>query len=263
MSAIATLKQRIKATPLAVPYIAAVNVFGKRRSSQSNEAAVLARIISAVEPVPKVFIEFGFSGWEFNCIDLARNPEWEGLLLDGDRYNATIARTIYHRGIQARQLWITLETLQHVVDYARGRELGVMSIDVDGNDYWFLKHLIGLRPAIISVEVNVSLGLRPLTVPYDPAFDRTKKHESWEYYGASLTAMHHLCRQHDYSLVAMSGNGVNAFFVRDEKMTPALRALSPEQARRKKVYPDGRIAPTDWEQIQDMPYVDVTRPTAA
>jgi hypothetical protein len=263
MSPIATLKQKIKATPLAVPYIAVVHALGRRRTSQGDEAAVLSRIISAVGDVPKVFVEFGFSGWEFNCIDLARDRSWQGLLLDGDSYNATIARTIFHRGIQARQLWITLETLKVVEDYARDRNLGVLSIDVDGNDYWFLKHLIPLRPAIVAVEINVSMGLRPLTVPYDPTFDRTQKHESWEYYGASLFAMHHLCRQHGYSLVAMSDSGVNAFFVRDDLMVPQLPALSPEQARRPKVYPpiwpDG-VAPTEafWEKIKGMPFVDVT-----
>jgi hypothetical protein len=250
---LATLKQKIKATPLAVPYIAAVNAFGKRRTSQSDEAAVLGRIIAAVGGVPKVFVEFGFSGWEFNCIDLARDPTWQGLLLDGDAYNATIARTIFHRGIQARQLWITLETLQQVVDYAASREVGVLSVDVDGNDFWFLRRLIGIRPAIISAEVNVPLGLRPITVPYDPEFDRTKKHPSWGYYGASITAMHHLCRQHGYSLVAVSSNGVNTFFVREDLRPAALPALSPEKAWR----PNADTA-RHWEQIQHMPFVDAT-----
>jgi len=260
MNALAILKQRIKATPLAIPYIAAVNTFGKRRHSQSDEAAVLGRIISALGQVPKIFIEFGFSGWEFNCIALAQDRSWQGLLIDGDAYNATIARTIYHRGIEAKQLWITLDTLDHVIRYAAGREVGVLSIDVDGNDYWFAKHLMPLRPAILCVEVNVSMGLRPLTVPYDPAFDRTKKHQSWEYYGASLTAMHHLCRESGYSLVAMSGNGVNAFFVRGDLLTSALRVLDPQEAQRPKIYPNGSIAPTErfWEGIKNMPFVDVS-----
>lgn len=259
MNAIARLKATIKGTPLAIPYIAAMNALGHRRNSQSDEAIVLGRIVDAVNP-PKVFVEFGFSGWEFNCIRLAEDRSWRGLLIDGDGYNAKVARTIFHRGIDAKQMWLTLETLQAVDDYAKGGELGVLSIDVDGNDYWFLKRLIGLRPAVIAVEVNVSMGLRPLAVPYDPAFDRTKKHPSWEYYGGSLTAMHHLCRQHGYSLVDMSGNGVNAFFVRDDLMPSTLRSLSPQEARRPKIYPDGSTAPTErfWEAIKGMPYVDVT-----
>lgn len=267
MSAITTLKRKIKDTPpLAVPYILAQRALGKRLDSQSDEAQVLAKIVDAVS-APKVFVEFGFSGWEFNCMSLAQRSDWQGLLIDGDGYNATVARTIFHRGIQARKLWLTLETLTEVFVYAysKGRELGVLSVDVDGNDYWFLRHLIGLRPAVIVAEVNVSLGLRPITVPYDPAFDRTNKHPSHEYYGASLAAMHHLCRSHGYSLVDVSRNGVNAFFVRDDLMVPSLRALSPQEARRPKTYPDGSIAPTErfWEAIKDMPFVNVTEANLA
>jgi hypothetical protein len=259
MSAIARLKSTMKATPLAVPYIAAVNAFGKRRTSQSDEAAVLAKIIAAVGAVPKVFIEFGFSGWEFNCIDLARDLSWQGLLLDSDAYNATVARTIYHRGIEARRLWITLETLQHIVDYAKGKEIGVLSIDVDGNDYWFLERLIGIRPAIISSEVNTFFGLRPITVPYDAAFDRTKKHPSWGYFGASLAAMNHLCERNGYSLAAVSRNGVNAFFVRNDLLNPPLKSLSPEEAWKDQVIPDGTVVPSAavWELLKHMPFMNV------
>jgi hypothetical protein len=265
MNAINTLKQRIKATPLAIPYIAAKHVLGGRTSSQSDESQVLARIIAAVGCVPNVFIEFGFSGWEFNCIELARERSWQGLLVDGDGYNAAIARTIFHRGIQAKKLWITLETLQQIIDYARGREVGVLSIDVDGNDFWFLQRLIGLRPAIISLEVNTFFGLRPITVPYDPEFDRMKKHPSGGYFGASLAAMHHMCEQYGYSLVAMSSNAVNAFFVRNDRLMPALMPLDPKDAYREQVMPDGTVVsvPPVWEQLKDMPYVDVTKLTAA
>ena len=41
--------------------------------------------------------------------------------------------------------------------------LGILSIDVDGNDYWFLEALIGIQPAIICVEYNASFGLEPVT----------------------------------------------------------------------------------------------------
>lgn len=259
MNAIARLKSTIKASPLAVPYILAKSAFGAKRASQSDESRILADLAGLVA-APKCFIEFGFSGWEFNCIGLAQDPSWTGLLVDGQRYSVTVARTIYHRGVEARQLWISLDTIDTISAWADGKDLGVLSVDVDGNDYWFLQRLIVLRPAIIVAEVNVSLGLRPITVPYEADFDRTKKHETWEYYGASLAAVHHLCTNHGYTLVAVSSNGVNAFFVRDDRMVPSLRALLPQEARRPKMYPDGSIAPSErhWERIRAMPFVDVT-----
>jgi hypothetical protein len=261
MTAFGSVKKFIKTTPLAIPYIAVARALRKGRGSQSDEEVILDRLLATIGAVPKVFIEFGFSGWEFNCVRLAEDRSWQGLLLDGDRYNITVAKTIYHRDIEARHLWITLETLQQVVDFARGREVGVLSVDVDGNDYWFLQRLIGIRPAIVCVEINVFMGLRPIAVPYDPEFERTKKHKSWAYFGASLSAMHHLCRRHGYSLVAMSASGVNAFFVRDDLLTSVLRPLTPAEAYREQIEPDGRVVPTAtyWEQIMDMPFVDVTQ----
>ena len=55
-------------------------------------------------------------------------------------------------------------------------QIGVLSIDVDGNDYWFLKELIDSSPSVICVEYNSTFGLEPITVPYDPSFNRYEKH---------------------------------------------------------------------------------------
>ena len=253
-----SLKNYIKQTPLAIPFIILKNALNKSAFSQSNEAQIIDRLVSRFN-VPKTFVEFGFSGWEFNCIKIAH--EWEGLLLDGGAYNVTIANQIFPKAITAKQMWITLDTLDFVLDYSKSRKLGILSVDVDGNDYWFLEKLITTNPAIIIVEFNVSFGLFPISVPYDSAFDRIKKHESWEYYGASLSAMHHLCNLHDYSLIEISQNGVNAFFVRNDLLTADDRRLTPEEGYREKSYPDGSIAPTEqfWEIIKQLPYVDVTK----
>ena len=256
-----SFKNYIKTTPLVSPYIWLKNI-NSRTNSQSNEAQIIDRLVAELN-VPKAFIEFGFSGWEFNCINLARSPEWKGLLADGSAYNVTVAKKIFHKQIMAQKLWITLDTLDLILDYAESKEIGILSIDVDGNDYWFLEKLISINPALIITEFNVSFGSRPISVPYDAAFDRTKKHESNEYYGASLSAFNHLCALHNYSLVEMSSNGVNAFFVRNGLVDDA-RKLTPGERRLVKRYPDGSVAPTlqSWKEIKHLPYVDVTKPDA-
>lgn len=252
-----TMKDFVRSTPLAVPYILLKNVT-TRATSQSDEAEILTRIISRIE-IPKRFVEFGFSGFEFNTIDLARRKDWQGLLVDGGSYNVRAANLMFHSGIRAEQMWIDLTSLQRVADYAASNDLGVLSIDVDGNDYWFLQKLITLRPALIIAEFNVTLGQRPVTVPYDPLFDRWLKHESGEYYGASIVAIDHLCRSNGYSLVAISRNGVNAFFLRNDLLPDDWARIEAGEMRLEKRYPDGSKAPTEqfWEQIKMMPFVDV------
>lgn len=250
------LKQFIKSTPLIIIFILLKRVFISNHKSQSDEAQIIDRLIVRFK-VPKSFVELGFSGWEFNCIKLT--SEWEGLLVDGDSYNIKIAKLIFPKKITAKHMWLTLETLDFILDYSMSRQLGILSIDVDGNDYWFLEKLISIKPAIIIAEYNSSFGLLPISVPYDSRFDRIKKHDSRTYYGASLSAMHHLCNRHGYSLIEISSSGVNAFFVRNDLLTVDDFKFAPEHVFREKFFPDGSRPSQQWEKIKHLPVVDVTK----
>lgn len=254
MAAIDRLKDAVKGTPLAYPYIFLKSLIA-RPLAQNDEAVILQRLLQRYA-VPRTFVEFGFSGWEFNCAGLTRH--WRGLLVDGNQYNVKIARTILPSTVTALQLWITLETLKVIEDWVGNSDLGILSVDVDGNDYWFLQRLIVLRPAIVISEYNSSFGLRPVTVPYDPAFDRLQKHDSHTYYGASLTALAHLTTSHGYSLMEISNSGVNAFFVRNDLLAPEDRPLEARHAFREKLFADGSRQPAQWERIRYLPFVDVT-----
>jgi hypothetical protein len=238
------LKDAVKATPLAIPFIWTKGLI-RQPATQNDEADLISALV-ARPGVAKRFVEFGFGGWEFNTAELAR--EWEGLLLDGDRYNVVIANVILPKRVTARQLWITRETLSAVRDCVAGRDLGILSIDVDGNDYWFLQDLIDLRPAIIISEYNSVLGLRSITVPYDDGFDRRKFGDGW-YFGASLPALTGLARSKGYSLVAQA-SGINAFFVRDDLLLPGERVLDPAEAYQ------ARHA-DKWSEIEHLPFVTV------
>lgn len=238
------LKQFVKTTPLANVFIF-LKKFVARPRSQNDEGAILARLVDR-PGIAKTFIEFGFSGWEFNCADLVAS--WSGLLVDGDRYNIRIARIILPKRVIAKQLWITLETLPVIREYADGKDIGVLSIDVDGNDYWFLKVLIEIRPAIIIAEYNSVFGTRSITVPYAPDFDRTN-YPRWTYYGASLAAIARLTREHGYSLVAQTG-GINIFFMRDDLLLPSDAVLDPADA-----YQARRAH--EWAHVKDREFVTV------
>ena len=252
------MRSALKMSPIGNLYIFIKSNLLKSKS-QSNEAEIIERL-SANFRIPKTFIEFGFSGWEFNCLRLAENGQWKGFLADLGAWNVKIARQIYGKQFTAKCMWIDIKSLEVIKDHFAGVDLGVLSIDVDGNDYWFLENLISSRPAIISVEFNVSFGLNPITVPYDDKFDRFKKHSNGGYHGASLTAMVFLCSKNGYSLVETSQNGVNAFFVRDDYLEHDTMVLSAEDAYGPKYFPDGSIAPTEqfWSEITDKDYIDVT-----
>jgi hypothetical protein len=248
---IASIKRILKRTPALVLWIWYRKHFFPARS-QSDESDILDRLIARY-PIPPVFIEFGFGTWEFNCARLTTS--FEGLLLDGDTVNVAYAKRVLPKRIQCEHVWLTLETLAVVERYAEGKDVGILSVDVDGNDYWFLRRLITLKPAIVVCEFNPVFGLRPISVPYDDAFERFQKHPSGLYFGVSVSALEYLCGQHGYTLMAVSQNGVNAFFVRDDLLLADDVAFDTSYLRH-----DASSTGTDpFDAIAALDLVDVTQ----
>lgn len=228
-----------------------------RGHSQSNEKEILIGLTRKID-VPTTFVEFGFHWNEFNCIGLTR--KFRGLLIDGSTETVLLAKRFLPRNIDVEARFLTLDNIGFIEERFRDRPLGILSIDVDGNDYWFLERLISLKPAVIAIEYNASFLLRCITVPYKPDFERHREHSSGFYCGASLAAIAHLCREHGYSLVAISDSGVNAFFVRNDLLTPALTVLSPQTAYRECVLSNlwsGSTAAEQWHVVEHLEFVEV------
>jgi hypothetical protein len=220
-----------------------------RSASESDECDIIGHLSGNG---PKTFIEFGFHPAEFNCIQLAKKSEWRGLLIDGDERLVGDACAIWPReGLTMVSRFLTLDNLNFLRTHFD--EIGVLSIDVDGNDYWFLEALIDLKPSLISVEYNSTFGFEPITVPYDPDFDRHKKHPRGWYHGASITAVTKLCAEHGYGLAAGSDGSCNAFFTRDGKLRPE-DVWKPKKLREQL---SGIPHEAQWSHVKDMPFVRV------
>jgi hypothetical protein len=249
----------LKGTPLEGParYVLARAQSLRPGRSQSNEREILIALTRQLA-VPKTFVEFGFHWHEFNCIGLIR--EFSGLLIDGSTETVSLAKRLLPRNIEVEARFLTLDNIGYIEERFGDRPLGILSIDVDGNDYWFLKRLLSMQPAIIAIEYNASFLLRRITVPYKPDFERHREHASGLYCGASLTAMSHLCQEHGYSLVAISDSGVNAFFVRNGLLTSAVAVLSPQTAYRECVLTNlwsGTTAEDQWRLVEHLEFVEV------
>lgn len=194
-------------------------------------------------------MEFGFHPTEFNCIGF--KDTHEGLLIDGDQRNVALGARLLPRRIRVLQRFLTLDNLDCVT--TAFPKLGVLSVDVDGNDYWFLERLLPARPEVVCVEYNASFGHEPVTVPYDPAFDRHDKHASGWYHGASLSALSQLCARFGYGLAAVSDAGGNAFFT-------AAGSLDPREAFRESRLRNAWSNTTcaqQWDAIRHLPLVRV------
>ena len=227
--------------------------------SQNEEAQLLKKLLEHHPEIPKTFVEFGFSGWEFNCSEIALNPDWKGLLIDGDIYNCWIGQAILGKNIETKHEWITLENISPTIKkWLKTRALGILSVDIDGNDYWMLEKLIEIKPSIIIAEYNSFFEHRSISVPYDPNFDRRNKHPSLSYYGASLKALHTLLSSKNYSMIEVCDSGVNALFLNNDHLRKEDIPLDPERSFQERTLPEGLTHTGIWEEISDMEYIEIS-----
>jgi hypothetical protein len=204
--------------------------------SQWGEDGIIQHLCKCVEIENRTFVEFGVESFvEANCRFLLMKDNWSGFVIDGSERNIRSLKHSYffwRFGLQAVDAFITRENINKLLERSGfDEDLGILSIDLDGNDYYVLEAITGFKPRILICEYNAVFGdTRKISVPYDPAFQRTKGHYSNLYFGASLAALTHLAGRRGYSLVGTNRAGVNAFYVRNDLLTPKLQALSSVDA---------------------------------
>ena len=202
--------------------------------SQWDEDGIIQYLIHQVPIAHRTFIEFGVENYEeSNTRFLLLNDHWQGLVLEACSEDIDYIRSDrihWQYDLQAQQAWITRENIDSLLAPAGfDEDVGLLSIDVNGNDYWIWQAMESVRPRVVIVEYNSLLGLQPLAVPYREDFDRTAAHYSNQYYGSSLAALYRLARRKGYILVGSNVWGHNAFFVRSD-VAGALRGLEPGEA---------------------------------
>lgn len=191
--------------------------------SQFGEDGIIQYLINTIPIQNRSFIEFGTQYYtESNTRFLLMNNNWTGLAIDGGKKYVDYIRhdeTVYRsHNLTAVQEFITAENINEIFE-RNGfvGDIGLMSIDVDGIDYWLWNAVQVVQPRIVICEYNSIFGPEEaITVPYDPGFQRRKAHYSDLYFGASLPALCHLAEKKGYNFVGCTTEGVNAFFVRKD-----------------------------------------------
>jgi hypothetical protein len=185
--------------------------------SQNGEDGVIAAIFDAIGTGAGGFVEFGIQdGTEGNSVFLAQVLGWSGVFLEADdgafaalerRYAGSPRVRTVHAAVEPD----TVEALFAQADVPEEPDL--VSIDVDGNDYWIWRGLVKHRPRLVIIEYNGALDpLSKRVMPYTPGF----RWDGTSDYGASLGALEELAGEKGYRLVHTELAGVNAFFVRED-----------------------------------------------
>jgi hypothetical protein len=189
--------------------------FGAKYASQTDEDGIIEKIFSHIPPRSKYFVEFGIGpnwldhkysqGLEGNCVRLRDELGWVGLLMDGNSHP--------ERFDVKREFIKATEINGLFRKYNVPANVDVISIDIDGQDFWIMMAL-NYSPTLFIVEYNPNwLQMdQKFTVPWDERF----RWDATKYYGASLGALTKLAKDKGYKLVY--ANGVNAFFVMESML---------------------------------------------
>lgn len=197
--------------------------------SQRGEDGIIQYIINKIDIPNKIFVEFGVETYtESNTRFLLFNNNWSGLIIDGCKNNINFIKKdfVYWKyDVVAINSFITRENINNLIsEYTKTEDIGLLSIDIDGNDYWIWESINCINPRVVVCEYNSAFGnSRKVTVPYKSNFVRNKEHHSELYFGASLAAFCELAEKKGYDFIGTSSAGVNAYFVRKDLSAPFIK----------------------------------------
>jgi hypothetical protein len=189
--------------------------YEKRISSQQGEDGIIEHIFSKIGTTNKVAVEFGVaanshggtSGGESNTLNLAVQG-WQTFWFDGSPINNLPA------GCTFKQAMLTPDNICNIFEeVAVPKDLDLLSIDVDGNDYHLREKLSGYNPRVVIMEYNGSYdGATEYIMPRNDNY----RWQGDRLFGASLLSMTQQADRLGYDLVYCDQNGVNAFYVRKD-----------------------------------------------
>jgi len=205
--------------------------------SQGGEDGVLFRLFERIGVAHRYFVEFG--AWDgqhlSNTANLRLNHGWSGLLMEGsDRADGAL---VQREHVDAENVEALFRR------YGVPENFDLLSIDIDGNDYWVWKAVESFSPRVVIVEYNIFfMSETAKTIAYDPDHLWDREHYGL-YHGASLAAFEKLGRQKGYVLAYTEPYCPNAIFVREDQLPEGVSMPSLADWTRWDWAEDGYVEP--------------------
>jgi hypothetical protein len=200
--------------------------------SQFGDDGIIQWLIYHLDIPNKTFIEFGVEDYsESNTRFLMMNDNWSGFVMDGNNENIKKIKAQYYywrHELNAKTVFITRANVNSLIaEQNFSNDVGLLHIDLDGNDYYIWEAINVINPIIVIVEYNSLFGMdRPISVIYDDAFIRSKAHYSTLLWGTSLLSLYNLANDKGYSFIGCNSAGNNAYFVRNDKLNKNIKTVS-------------------------------------
>ncbi len=182
--------------------------------SQGGEDGVIRKLFEIIEPSSRFAVEFGAAdGMNGSNVRRLYEQGWRGLQIEGDpaQYRRLIENTRGFPGVKNLHAWVWPGNIEYLLE-AGGvpKDLDLLVIDIDSNDYWVWKVIHNYRPKVVQIEFNAAFAPpQRAVVRYHPM----NYPDSTDFYGASIQSLYELGKQKGYELVYCTKNAVNLFFV--------------------------------------------------
>lgn len=233
--------------------------------SQFEEDGLLLYIFALVGTTNKRVIEIcAGDGIQCMAANLIVNHGWDGLLFDGDLKNIERGKTFYSQNSltwihqpKLCQAWITTNNVNELIEKnGFTGEIDLLSVDLDGNDYWILKALNNINPRVVICEThNVIPSDLSLSIPYDPEFFIGKNGMHKDFTSASLLAFNKLLKEKGYRLVGAHRHGFNAIFIRNDVGEEYFPEVSIDSVHDNPC--TRNVQSVMWPQVKEMPWLEV------
>lgn len=183
-------------------------------TSQRGEDGIIAKVFDVIGQHGKVCVEFGaWDGKKFsNTFALIAQRGWTGFLIEANREKFKELQETYRGNPNAKLInrFVKLDKGEGTLDEILAEqlcpeEIDLLSIDIDGNDYYVWESMQEPSAKVVVIEFNP-------TVPNDVFFVQDRTFEVNQ--GCSLLALTSLGREKGYELVCATE--WNAIFVRLE-----------------------------------------------
>lgn len=231
-----------------------LNETGFRVFSQFEEDGKLLFIFSVIGMEKKSFVEIGSDdGINSNCANLYFNFGWHGVFIDANKKSV-------RRGMKFFQKYphpyfykpkfvcakVTPDNINQLIQQTGySGEIGLLSIDIDGDDYWIWKAITVIDPRVVIIESHNEFGDKNIVIPYNAPYDS-------EIHGASPVAMSKLAKKKGYRLVGANEMGFNLIFIKQELMKDQLPEVTVDSIL---THPSVKENRQTLEYIKDQEYI--------
>ncbi len=228
--------------------------------SQFEEDGKLLFIFSVIGMSNKTFVEIGSDdGVNSNSANLYFNFGWHGLFIDGNIKSVKRGRKFFskyphpwHYKPKFICAKVTRENINELIQSSGyNGEIGLLSIDIDGNDYWIWDAITAIDPQVVIIETHNEFGMNNIVVPYDANYSFPGKHPV--YHGASPIAMTKLAFKKGYRLVGANDLGFNFIFVKNGLVEKEIPEVTVESVLE---HPSVEQAYKKFEPIKDWKYIE-------